>query len=91
MLMAVMKEPKTHVLKASVDVFDFMLLRTKSFEVRRDDRDYSVGDTLMLREWNPRLEKYTGRSCRCLVTYLLPGGRFGIQEGFVCMSVKRLP
>lgn len=82
---------KTHKLKTWPEVFDPLLTRAKSFEVRRDDRDYMVGDLLVLEEWDPAVGGYTGRSMKALVTYLLPGGRFGVEVGFVVMSIKRLP
>lgn len=90
-LVAIEREAKTHNLKTWPEVFDAMLTRAKSFEVRRDDRGFGVGDTLVLKEWDPATGKYTGRTCKALVTYLLPGGQFGIEAGYVCMSVRRLP
>ena len=85
-------EPQAvHILKTWPVVFDALLTRAKSFEVRKDDRDFAVGDMLELREWDNEIEEYTGRSMRALVTYLLPGGLFGIEAGFVCMSIRRLP
>lgn len=83
--------PKVHDLKTWPIVFDAVATRAKTFEIRKDDRGYQVGDILLLREWDPETEEYSGRKVRALVTYLLPGGRFGIQQGFVCMSIKRLP
>lgn len=88
---AVSRVPQEHVLKTWPVVFDAVLTRVKSFEVRRDDRDFAVGDTLRLKEWGPVAGRHSGRSCRVLITYLLPGGQFGIERGFVCMSVRRLP
>lgn len=91
MLQLVKNQSKTHALKTWPVVFDAMLTRAKSFDIRKDDRGFAVGDVIKFREWNPRTKKYTGRSCRALVTYLMPGGRFGIMPGYVCMSVRRLP
>ena len=34
------------------------------------DRDYQVGDTLLLREYDPLSQSYTGRKCRVCVTYI---------------------
>ncbi len=83
--------PKMHELKTWPIVFDALLLRAKTFEVRKDDRGYAVGDKLVLKEWSPDTKTYTGRTMRALITYLLPGGRFGIEAGYVCMSIRRMP
>lgn len=83
--------PRTHALKTWPVVMDALLTRAKSFDVRRDDRGYRVGDMLIQREWDPATGDYTGRSMRAMITYLLPGGQFGIEAGYVCMSIRRLP
>jgi len=80
-----------HNLKTWPAVFDPLLTRAKSFEIRKDDRDFAVGDMLVLREWDPLARKYSGRSMKAIVTYLLRGGQFGVEPGYVCMSIKRLP
>ena len=41
--------------------------RIKTFEIRKDDADYQVGDILVLREWDG--EKYTGRKCSREITF----------------------
>jgi hypothetical protein len=35
---------------------------TRHHELRLNDRDYQVGDYMMLMEWSPTLEEYTGRN-----------------------------
>lgn len=62
----------------------------KQFEIREvRDRHFEVGDTLLLREWEPKTERYTGRRCRRLVTYILSDPAF-VKTGFVVMSLARL-
>jgi|GEM_PF-902404 len=73
----------THELKCLVPYFQSILDGVKTFEVRGDDREFSIGDTLWLREWN---FGYTGRGKRVRVTYILRG-IFGIQDGHVTMSI----
>ena len=41
---------------------------------------------MRLEEFNPRTG-YTGRHVYKRVTYLLPGGAFGIEDGFVVMGI----
>lgn len=42
----------------------------KTHDLRVLDRDYQVGDTLMLREYEPERQAYTGRACEVKVTYI---------------------
>ncbi len=59
----------------------------KTFEFRKNDRDYQVGDRLWLREYDPAIEDYTGPAMWRTVTYILHGGKFGLPQGFVVMAV----
>lgn len=42
-----------HELKVWPDFFDDLCSGKKSFELRKLDRPFAVGDTLCLREWSP--------------------------------------
>lgn len=58
----------------------------KPFEIRFNDRDYQVTDILILKEyWNG---EYTGREHTVTVTYVLDGGQYGIEQGYVVLGVK---
>jgi uncharacterized protein YqfB (UPF0267 family) len=76
-----------HDLKTEKQFFDDIISGTKTFEIRYNDRDYLVGDYLLLRDFNSG--EYTGRIILCKVLYVLsdPGNRF-LQPGYVCMSIK---
>lgn len=52
----------------------------KPFEYRKHDRDYRVGDVLVLEEWEPNKAAYVqgGLATSRVVTYFLPGGTFGV-------------
>lgn len=77
----------THHLKTWPRFFERVIQGDKTFEIRRNDRDYQTSDTLILEEWDPETEKYTGRKLSCLVSYILHGGNFGLQAGYVAMSI----
>jgi ASC-1-like (ASCH) protein len=51
----------------------FELVRTgkKNFDLRLADFDLKEGDTLILEEWDPETEKYTGRTLEKKVKYIL--------------------
>lgn len=78
----------THELKTWPGPFEDVLRELKTFEVRNyDDRRFRVGDTLLLREWDPNTLLYTGREVRREVTYILYGGLFGIPPELCVMSI----
>lgn len=77
---------RTHGLKCWPEVFGLTARGVKTFEWRRDDRQFAIGDLLHLREWDPS-RGYTGRDCTMRVTYILHGPNFGIPDGFVVMSI----
>ncbi|MFQ5492880.1 MAG: DUF3850 domain-containing protein [Candidatus Dojkabacteria bacterium] len=53
------------------EMFEKILSGEKKFDLRLTDFDISVGDTLILREWNPKTQEYTGREIEKKVTYVL--------------------
>jgi ASC-1-like (ASCH) protein len=77
----------THELKCWPEYFGAVWCGKKNFEVRKNDRGYRVGDELILREWNPNIESYTGRMLRMEVTYILDDPAF-VKEGYVIMGIQ---
>lgn len=51
--------------------FEKILSGDKTFELRLADWECNVGDTLMLREWDPETKEYTGRKVGRKVTYVI--------------------
>lgn len=82
-----MLKGKLHELKCWSGSFLNLALGTKTFEFRRDDRGYEVGDVLYLREWIPESNRHTGNALLRTVTYKLEGGQFGLPEGFCVLSL----
>ncbi len=78
---------KEHTLKTWSQYFDRIETGQKLFEVRKNDRDFQVGDILRLEEWNPETKEYSHRVIHVEVTYVLQGGQFGIDPGFCVMSI----
>jgi len=50
----------THNLKTWPKFFAMVRSGRKTFELRVNDRNFQVGDMLVLREWDPDEEHYTG-------------------------------
>lgn len=80
-----------HELKILDNYFDAVESGIKPFEVRKNDRDFHVGDLLYLREVEERKNgelTYTGRSCEKYITYILPlDGQFGDGK-YVVLGLK---
>jgi hypothetical protein len=62
---------KVHALKCWPEFFSAVLDGSKPFEIRKNDRGFEVGDTLLLQEWSPSKEEYTGRSLTARISYVL--------------------
>ena len=78
-----------HDLKCWPSLWEAIADGRKTFEWRRDDRGFAVGDQLVLREWDPETQEYTRRHITVDVTYCLHGPVFGIPDGFALMSIRR--
>ena len=85
-----------HELKTWPEYFEQVKNGNKPFDVRKNDRYFSEGDELLLKEYVPKGyyedglndDKYTGRILHRKVSYILQGSQFGIQEGFVVMGLQ---
>lgn len=82
------KKTMTHQLKVWPIYFRRLADGTKKFEVRKNDRDFQAGDNLVLSEWDPETQKFTGTSIEFGIDYVMNGGQFGIQSGFCVLSLS---
>jgi hypothetical protein len=78
---------KEHYLKIWPLYFADVQKRLKNFEVRKDDRNYSVGDVLILQEYIIKEQKYTGNEIKRVISYKLSGGQFGIEPGYCILGL----
>lgn len=76
-----------HDLKILPQYFRAVLERRKTFEVRKKDRLFTVGDGVCLKEFDPECEnKYTGRVWYGFITYILDDPLY-CKEGYIIMSI----
>jgi Domain of unknown function (DUF3850) len=83
-----------HELKTDPEVFAAVLDGSKTHEIRRNDRDFKVGDRMRLRETrytgqemrgpHPRPLEYTGREVTRTVSHIQEG--YGLQPEWVILS-----
>jgi Domain of unknown function (DUF3850) len=81
-----------HEIKIWSDWYTDIASGRKSFEYRRDDRGYAVGDILHMIEFRPAPAEYTGRWIDAEVTYMMRSShtadRIGFPEGYCIMGIK---
>lgn len=90
--------PQEHTLKTWPVYYDAIERGEKNFEVRRDDRGFQKGDVLILQrtgtdDWNRHQVDYGAdfkvrHQLRKTITYVLTGGQFGIEPGFVVLGLS---
>lgn len=75
-----------HELKIYPEHFQGIISGHKTFEIRKNDRNYQVGDILWLREYYPEDDIYSGESIQCRVSYITD---FNMQNDYVCMAIQQ--
>ena len=76
------RKPIVHELKILPEYFKEVQSHNKQFELRRDDRDYCVGDWILLKEFDNG--SYTGRESGCFkISYILRNcPEYGLLDGY---------
>lgn len=89
---------KEHILKTYDVYWDAVESGAKTFEVRRDDRGFQKGDTIILIRMvksvlDSWVEDRTGdnqpKYLRRKIAYILTGGQLGIEPGYVVMALRK--
>ena len=81
--------PKEHEIKLSSKYFDDVKNGTKTFEIRKNDRDYNINDILVMREYTENKE-YTGRYLEAVIIYILNNESF-LQKDYVALGINIVP
>lgn len=76
---------KIHTLKTWPEYFAAVVDGRKRFELRRNDRDFRVGDCLVLQEFDPTTQTYTREMFSARVTYLTTAY---MPDGYVALSIE---
>lgn len=83
-----------HYVKSWTPFFEAFVRGDKRHDLRDDDRNFMVGDILILQEYDPFKGRYSGRELRMEVSYIT--GRdtpcaFSssvLQKGYVILSLR---
>ncbi len=75
-----------HELKTWPEYFHPVRIGLKRFEVRKNDRNFKVGDVLILKEYSPN-SGYTGEQLRVWVTFKMKGSQFGIDPDYCVLGI----
>lgn len=78
---------KTHYLKTVQPFFSQVKNGTKTFELRRNDRDFQIEDEVILQEYDLTTNLYSGQEIRGNITYVLKDWA-GLDDGYCIFSIE---
>lgn len=79
----------THNLKIESKFYNEVIAGTKNFELRKNDRNFKIGDIIHLIEYHN--SKPTSRTCKRLILYILKSSPdFGLMSGYSILSFNPL-
>jgi hypothetical protein len=78
---------KIHILKISPLYYKAVDTGVKTFEIRVNDRDFKIGDILILNEYDDDTSDYSGRFMIFTIGYILHGV-LGMDNNLCCMSLN---
>lgn len=86
-----MRNMAVHRLKTWQPYFQDLRSGKKTFELRKNDRNFRVDDVLVCEEWDQNKEEYTSRKLYFRVPYVIVPPSWGaLNEGYIGMSLKAL-
>lgn len=82
---------KTHRIKIWPEHFKAVRNGLKKAELRIFDREYEVGDTLVLNEWKIGTSRYTGNKITVRITHVLKFKRDGAMWAMLSIDLNYEP
>jgi uncharacterized protein with von Willebrand factor type A (vWA) domain len=77
-----------HHLKTWPEHFRAIAAGIKTFELRDNDRNFEIGDELILQEWNQKTESFTGDEIKADIIYILRNAeKIGLRTGYVILQL----
>lgn len=78
----------THELKIYPKYFEEVMKGNKTFEVRKNDRKFQIGDIVILNEWDNI--QYSGRKIHARIKYILDDTFIGVEKGYVVFAFEKI-
>lgn len=79
----------THELKIWPRFYEEVAAGRKTYELRKDDRDFQCDDVLVLKEYDPDTKQYSGKHVERRVTSIMRSFH-GLENGYCLMSIAPL-
>ena len=80
---------KTHELKTVQPHFNNILLGWKTFEIRKNDRDFKNGDTVILKEYDAQNNFFSGRKVTAEIENVITDFP-GLEPGYCIFSLLNI-
>lgn len=74
-----------HTLKIDSEYFEDIKMQRKNFEVRKNDRDFRLGDFIILNEFKDDL--HTGSSIIVCINYILYDKQY-VKDGYCILGIQ---
>lgn len=76
---------KVHELKIMPQYYEPVLRKVKTFEIRKNDRNFAVGDEILLKEYDLDKKEYTGRQLKQEICFMTD---YAQQDGYVVLGIR---
>lgn len=76
-----------HQLKCWPEYFQAAWVGDKTFEIRKNDRNFKERDEVSLLEYDPKEEDYTGRTIHGMIRYITD---YEQKEGYVVFALTEM-
>lgn len=80
----------THEVKILTEFYNRVITEQKTFEIRKNDRDYQVGDFLLLKEYDPVEREYIEHS-QPITAEIIYMSAFEQKDCYVVLGIKVRP
>jgi len=77
----------THVLKTWPEFYQPIVCGEKTTELRKNDRNFKVGDELRLREFDPKTKRYSGHEASARIIGIILKSP-GLTPDYCAISIK---